>query len=298
MFAPQLSIVIASCIGPPFITRCLESLGSQRGGVDVEFLVVDRAGGRVAALIERDFPWVTLVRRPPGESVPDLRRHGIEAARSSHVAIIEEHCVARGDWIATLLSCMRDPVAATGGVVADAAYPRLVDWAVYFTEYNGYLPPGNRGETRDVCAANCLYRREVLLRHLATAGSGYWEAGLHQTLLAAGERFRTEPELVVYHTGPFRFGYYLRQRFLFSRGFAGIRRQRVSTGFRLAYLLLAPCLVPLLWGRMALRVVARRRRIGRFLLAQPYLVPVIAIYVLGEWMGFLAGPGGSLSRIE
>lgn len=298
MSVPRLSIVIASCVGPPFITRCLGSLASQRDEAEVEFLVVDRAGGAVATLIESEFPWVTLVRRPPGESVPELRRRGVEAARASHVAIIEEHCVARDDWIAKLLRCQRDPVAATGGVVDDAAYARLVDWAVYFTEYNGYLPPGDRGEASDVCAANCLYRREVLLRYLSAADGGYWEAGLHRRLLSAGERLRTEPELVVYHTGPFRFGYYLRQRFLFSRAFAGIRRRQVSAGFRLAYLLLAPCLVPLLWGRMALRVVARRRRIGWFLLAQPYLVPVIVTYVLGEWIGFLSGPGDSLSRIE
>jgi hypothetical protein len=298
MSAPQLSIVIASCVGPPFITRCLESLDGQRSLTDVECIVVDRAGGAVAAAIERGFPWVTLIRRPPRESVPDLRRCGIQAARASHVAIIEEHCVARADWIATLLRCRREPCAAIGGVVADAAYPRLMDWAVYFTEYNGYLPPGNRGETSDVCAANCVYRRDLLLEYLPAAGSGYWEAGLNHTLLAAGERFRSEPDLVVFHTGPFPFGYYLRQRYLFSRAFAGIRRPHISPVFRAAYLACAPILIPLLWARMALRVCAQRRRIRTFVLAQPFLLPILATYVLGEWVGFLTGPGDSLSKIE
>ncbi len=298
MPAPQLSIVVASCVGPPFITRCLQSLDKQRGQADVEFIVVDRAGGAVAAGIERDFPWVTLIRRPADESVPDLRRFGIQAARAPHVAIIEEHCVARADWIATLLRCAREPVAATGGVVADAAYARRMDWAVYFTEYNSYMPPGNRGETRDMCVANCVYRRDVLLRYLPAAGSGYWEAGLNHTMLAAGEHFRTEPELVVYHTGPFRFGYYLRQRYLFSRAFAGTRRAHMSAGARVAYLMLAPCLIPLLWARMARRVFAGQRSIGSFILAQPYLLPVLITYVFGEWIGFLAGPGDSLSKIE
>ena len=298
MSNPQLSIVIASCVGPPFITHCLQSLDAQRQQADIECIVVDRAGSAVADAIARDFPWVTLIRRAPGESVPDLRRCGIHAARAAHIAIIEEHCVARDDWIATLLRCIREPVAATGGVVADADYARLMDWAVYFTEYNSYMPPGQRGDTHDVCAANCVYRRDVLLQHLPAAGSGYWEAGLNHTLLAVGERFRTEPELVVYHTGPFGFAYYLRQRYLFSRAFAGIRRPHVSSRWRLAYLVLAPAIVPLLWARMALRVFASRRRVGRFILAQPYLLPVIGIYVLGEWVGFAAGPGDSLSKIE
>jgi glycosyltransferase involved in cell wall biosynthesis len=298
MSTPKLSIVIASCVGPPFITRCLKSLEGQiqQGGIEV--IVVDRAGGEVAAGIEREFPWVRLIRRPPGESVPDLRRCGIEQAAAEYVAIIEEHCVARGDWIATILRSIEAPVAAVRGVVEDANYERLIDWAVYFTEYNAYMPPLERGITDDVCAANCVYRRDLLIKHLPVKGSGYWEAGLNQTLLASGERFVSEPDLVVYHNGPFGFAYYLRQRYLFSRAFAGARRASVSTGFRLAYLLLAPLLIPLLWGRTAARVYRKRYRVGKFIQVLPHLVPITAIYVLGEWVGFLTGPGDSLSQIE
>ena len=298
MAVPQLSVVIASCVGPPFITRCLESLAAQRQQGELEFLVVDRAGGDVAAGIAHDFPWVRLIRRPPGESVPDLRRHGIAAARADYVAIIEEHCVAAADWSATILRCIREPVAAIGGVVQDANYPRLMDWAVYFTEYNSYMPPVARGEVQDVCAANCVYRRDLLLRYLPEAGSGYWEAGLNHKLLASGERFRLEPDLVVYHTGPFGFGYYLQQRFLFSRAFAGIRRNHVSTAFRIGYLFLAPLLVPLLLARTASRVWAKRHRVDKFVQVLPHLLPITATYVLGEWVGFLTGPGDSLSKIE
>jgi len=304
MSKPQLSVIIASCVGPPFITRCLKSLEGQRGQAEIEFIVVDRAGGEIAAGIKRDFPWVRLLSRPAGESVPDLRRRAIEVAEADYVAIIEEHCVAREDWIATILRCVEEgqrgqaPVAAIRGIVADADYNRLMDWAVYFTEYNSYMPPLARGTTDDVCAANCVYRRDLLIRHLPETGSGYWEAVLNQTLIAAGERFLSEPDLVVYHTGPFGFSYYLRQRFLFSRAFAGVRREHVSAGFRLAYLFFAPLLVPLLWARTASRVWSKRHRVDKFIRVLPHLVPITATYVLGEWVGFLAGPGDSLSKIE
>src|SRR3990172_4787049 len=162
----RLSIVIASCVGPPFINHCLESLERQCIEANVECFVVDRAGGNTANGIEREFPWVTLIRRPKVESVPDLRRYGISLAKSEYVAIIEEHCVARYDWITTILRCVQEPVAAIGGVVHDADYERLMDWAVYFTEYNSYMPPVERSETQDVCAANCVYRRELLMKHL------------------------------------------------------------------------------------------------------------------------------------
>jgi len=293
-----LSIVIASCVGAPFITRCLESLAPQCAQASVEVIVADRIGGDVATSIERAFPWVTLLRRPEGESVPDLRRHGIGAGHGTHVAIIEEHCVAREDWVATLLRCIREPAAAIGGPVVDANYARLVDWAVYFTEYNSYMPPVRRGETSDVCAANCVYRRDILLQYLPAAGSGYWEAGVNQTLLARGERFLCEPDLVVYHTGPFGLRYYLWQRFLFSRAFAGIRRAYVSPAVRLVYLVLAPLLVPLLLARTAQRVFTKRHRVGTFLQVLPLLIPITVTYVVGEWIGFLIGPGDSLSKIE
>jgi hypothetical protein len=152
--------------------------------------------------------------------------------------------------------------------------------------------------TDDICAANCVYRRDLLIKHLPAQGSGYWEAGLNHTLLASGERFVSEPDLVVYHHGPFGFTYYLRQRYLFSRAFAGTRRASVSAGFRFAYLTLAPLLIPLLWARTAARVYRKRYRVDKFIQVLPHLVPITAIYVLGEWVGFLTGPGDSLSQIE
>jgi glycosyltransferase involved in cell wall biosynthesis len=298
MSKPKLSIVVASCAGQPFINRCLESLEKQISHDEIECIVVDRAGGEVAEAIARDFPWAKLERRPTDESVPDLRRFGIEKAQADYVAIIEEHCVAREDWIEVILRHIKEPVAVIGGVVEDADYERLMDWAVYFTEYNSYMPPTERGKTEDVCAANCVYRRDLLLANLPPSGSGYWEAGLNHKLSAAGESFISEPELVVYHTGPFGLFYYLHQRYLFSRAFAGTRREHVSAVFRAAYLFLSPFLIPLLWARTAARVFAKRQHIGKFLQVTPHMIPITATYVFGECVGFLAGRGDSLSKIE
>lgn len=298
MSRPKLSVVIASCVGSPFITRCLDSLGPQMAIDDVECIVVDRAGGEVAAGIESDFPWATLVRRFAGESIPDLRRHGIAEARAEYVAIIEEHCIAREDWIATILRSITEPLAAIGGVVEDSNFDRLTDWAVYFTEYGPYMPPSTRGITDDVCAANCVYRRDLLLEYLSESGNGCWEAGLNRRLIEAGETLVSEPELVVFKTGPFGLRYYLRQRYLFSRAFAGTRREHVSTAFRVLYLLLSPLLILLLWARIGLRVLAKRRKIGKFLQVTPLLIPISATYVIGECVGFVVGPGDSLTKIE
>lgn len=295
---PKLSIVIASCVGAPFIDRCLKSLEDQAAGNEIECIVVDRAGAELADRLEREYAWIKVFRRPAVDSVPDLRKHGIGQANSDYIAIIEEHCVAREDWVKTILSCIEKNPAAIGGVVADADYKRLMDWAVYFTEYNSYMPPSERGETLDVCAANCVYRRDLLEKHLPATGSGYWEAGLNKILLDAGEKFINEPELVVSHTGPFGLTYYLHQRYLFSRAFAGTRREHVSAVFKAGYVFLAPLLIPLLWARTASRVFAKGRHVGKFLQVTPHMIPITATYVFGEWVGFLTGPGDSLQKIE
>ena len=120
---PTLTVVIASCVGPPFLPACLRSLEPQRQGDAIEFIVADRAGDAVAAEIARDFPWVSLIRCPPGESVPDLRRAAIAKARGPWIAIIEEHCVAAPNWIATVLRSINQPVAAIGGPIMDDDYP-------------------------------------------------------------------------------------------------------------------------------------------------------------------------------
>lgn len=295
---PRLSVVIASCVGAPFIDRCLESLEAQISGTDIECIVVDRAGEDVASRIERDFAWTRVIRRPPGESVPDLRRAGVVEAKADYVAIIEEHCLAHEDWIATIMRGTDEPIGALGGVVEDANYNRLTDWAVYFTEYNSYMPPVDPNASTDICAANCVYDRELLIKYLPPEGSGYWEAGLNRKLLENGATFRIDPELIVYHTGPFGLFYYLHQRYLFSRAFAGTRRDSVSAVFRAGYLFLAPLLIPLLWVRTASRVFKKRQHIAKFLSVTPHMVPITATYVLGEWIGFLAGRGDSLSKIE
>ncbi|MHC4167698.1 MAG: glycosyltransferase family 2 protein, partial [Planctomycetota bacterium] len=232
MAEPELSVIIASCVGDPYISRCLRSLEGQRDERS-EFIVVDRAGGKVAEMIERDFPWVKLIHRPEGQSVPDLRRDGLEESQADYVAIIEEHCVAGENWIELALKCIEQDPAAVGGVVDDSNFDRLMDWAVYFTEYNSYMPPVERGITYDVCAANCVYRRDLLLEFLPEKGSGYWEAVVNNRLMEAGHEL----------------------------AFGGIRRSAVPLWYRLAYVFLAPLLVPLLWFRTTKRVIAKGHRV-------------------------------------
>ena len=291
------SVVIASIVGPPFIDDCLVSLESQVAKCGAEVIVVACGTADYAARLAGKFPWVRVIHRAERESVPELRLHGLEAARGDVVAIIEEHCLAAPDWLERALEAHAGgDYGAVGGPVADSAYPRLVDWVVYFCEYNSYLPPWREGEWQDLGSANIAYSRAVLLRYRELLGAGYWEAALHPRLLADGVKFKPAPAMLVHHRGPFAFGYYLGQRYWFSRAFAGARGLPAS---RKAIYCLASPLVPfLLLVRMAQRVWRKRCHVGKFVQSVPLLIPVLTVYVVGELVGYVAGPGDALSKVE
>jgi glycosyltransferase involved in cell wall biosynthesis len=296
---PRASVVIASIVGPPFIDDCLRSIERQAHALDAEVIVVACGTAEYARRLQQSFPWIQVVHRAQRETVPELRRAGVEHAQGDVVAIIEEHCLADSDWLRRAVEAHASgDWGAVGGPVLDHAYPRLRDWVVYFCEYNGYLPPWQAGEVTDLNGANIVYRRDVLLEHKALLGSGYWEASLHPRLLAKGIKFRSIPDMTVRHRGPFNYGYYLQQRYWFSRAFAGHRAKNLPAAKRLMYLLAAPLIPALLLARMAGRVYQKRCRMNKFIESLPLVIPALAVYVAGEWVGYLAGPGDALSRVE
>jgi glycosyltransferase involved in cell wall biosynthesis len=297
MDSRRVSVVIASLVGAPFIDECLESLERQAKECPAEVIVVACGTAAEFERLAAKFSWVRVIHQKERETVPDLRRRGVEAASGTLVAIIEEHCVAAADWLQRAIEAHAGgDYGAVGGPVADSGYPRLVDWAVYFCEYNGYLPPWRESEWQELGSANIAYRRAVLLEYREQLGAGYWEAALHRELMAGGVKFHPAPAMVVHHRGPFAYGYYLRQRYWFSRAFAGARDLPASR--KAAYCLASPLVPFLLLARMAQRVFRKRCHADKFLKSLPLLIPVAFVYVAGELIGYLAGPGDALSKVE
>jgi glycosyltransferase involved in cell wall biosynthesis len=299
MRAKSVSVVIASGAGGDFLFRCLDSLRGQAKEESAEVIVVDRCGGEKLARVEMEYPFVTVVPTDPKDrlSVPELRAMGVKKAKGEIVATIEEHCVAPPHWLHTILTSFQEEDVAIGGPICDRDYDRIRDWVVYFSEYHNYLPPWEEGERYSLNGANIAYRRQKLLDHQEILPSGYWEVVLHPQLASEGF-FRSVPHMGVYHTGPFNYGYYLTQRYLLSRVWGAMQREKVSFMGRLVYLIIAPILPFLLLARIARRVSKSGHRVGKFFIAFPLLVGVAIAYVWGEWLGYLTGPGDALERVE
>jgi glycosyltransferase involved in cell wall biosynthesis len=295
---PSVSVVIASIVGPPFIDDCLASVFAQKNAPAFEVIVVDCRGPENVARLRQRFPEVRFIELDHRETVPQLRRIGVEHAKGGIVAIIEEHCLAAENWLATLSSAFSPGYVAVGGPVDFRDDGRLRDWITYFIEYNSYLPPWADGDSYNVGSANAAYRKETLDANVSVLNDGYWEATLHPKLFAEGARFRGVPGMIVYHRGPFDYLYYVRQRYLFSRAFAGARRGTLPAGKRAVYLLAAPAIPFVLLARIGARVFAKKCHPDKFLLSLPLLVPAMTSYVFGEWMGYAFGPGNALMEVE
>jgi hypothetical protein len=296
---PRISVVVASKVGAPFIDYCLGSLREQAKTQGAEVIVVAAGEKAYADKIAADYPWTRVIHSTEVTQVPAMRRIGVEAASGPLVAVIEEHCSAAADWLTKTLAALGSgSYAAVGGPVVDYGYRRLRDWVVYFLEYHGALPPAPQGETTNLNDANIAYPRPLLMEHLDLLNDGYWPMTLHPTLIAKGMTMLSVPDMIVHHRGPFNFSYYLGQRFLFSRAYAGVRAQTQPASRRLAYILLAPLVPFMMLARISGIVLRKGRRIPQFLATLPLLSVALVVMVAGEWLGCVAGPGDALAKVE
>jgi len=298
---PTVSVVIASGAGGEFLFRLLDALAPQARAEEAEVLIADRVGGETARRLAAEHPWAVVIpvargadgRKP---AVPALRAAAAARARGDVVAVIEEHCRPPAGWLRAIRESFRREDAAIGGPILDDGWRRRRDWVVLFSEYHNYLPPWPEGERELLNGANIAYRRELLERHREALASGYWEVVLHPRLARDG-RMRGLQRLGVHHTGPFDYGYYLRQRFLLSRVWGAMQRGRAPAAKRALYLVAAPLFPFLLLARITLRVV-KSPYLVPYLLTLPLLVPVAFAYVLGEWTGYAFGFGDALEEVE
>ena len=297
---PFVSVVIASVNGFPWIGACLDALTRQRGGIAYEILVLDRCGETVREEIRRRFPQPEI-RVLPVEgcpSIPKLRALGMAAARGRMIGILEDHCNVPPTWFQSIGRAHRAGHRAIGSGVENGAVERVTDWAVFFCEYAKFMPPVQGGTGVEIPGNCAVYDRLALDLVGPEIRQEVWESFIHRRMAEEGVEFFCDPEMTVSHKREFPFGYFMSQRYHYSRSFAGMRLQNAPLSRRLLYACATPLLPPMLLWRMATTIRRKGRRKKEFITA----VPVIGVFLLswawGEAVGALFGPGDSLARVE
>jgi GT2 family glycosyltransferase len=297
---PLISVVIASVNGMPSIGECLEALTKQHGDIRYEVLVVDRCEEKTREEIRHRFsqPQIRLIPVEGAPSIPKLRAIGIAAANGRMIAILEDHCNVPRHWFESIARAHQAGHQAIGSGVENGSTERLIDWAVFFCEYSRFMPPVRGGIVPEIPGNCAVYDRLVLDRLGPKLKEEVWELFLHERLKEEGVTFFCDPAMTVSHKKEFGFGYFMSQRYHYSRSFAAMRMIAATISRRLAYACATPALPFLLLWRMATTVWRKQRHRKEFLLATPIIGMFLASWAWGEAVGALLGPGHSLARVE
>ena len=295
--APVLSVVIPSVNSYDDLDGCLHALEAQ--GLAIEVVVVDRLGEHVRHWVRKHHPGTVVIAVPGDTTIPQMRALGIRRASAPAVAVIEDHVIVPDGWVRAMLAALEAGAEVAGGAVDNAATTTLIDWAAFLCEYSSTLPPLPAGPSDWLPGNNVIYRTSLLRRHDAVLDEGKWENRLHNAIRAGGTQLMMHPEIVVGHKMHYSFGLYMSQRYLYSRSYAGARRDGMALGRRLAMGLAAlVALPPLMFLRTIQRIRAKKRYPRELARSLPLLVPFCLSWGAGEAMGYWFGPGRAMTRVR
>jgi hypothetical protein len=295
----SLSVILAATHPWPELEGCLESLYDQAQAVGAEIIIAD---GHGSALPADGGPFRHLVHLvEPGASVFQLRALAAERAGGEIVAVTEDHCRLSSDWCVEVLEAHRryPNAAAVGGVVENGAQRSLLDWACFVIPHGSFMRPIRNGEANMISLqANVSYKRWALEDADAGDGLGLMEMLHNRKLRAQGHQLVADDRLVVEHVQFVDLHKACSLHYHNGRSIAGFRLARLGLSGRL--LRLASCSVLTFVNLYkTIRPLREKGRLhGRILAALPLSFMLLCCHTLGEFVGYLAGPGNSPQRLE
>ena len=285
--------------------RVLESLVAlrrQERSPTFEVVIVDRLQDAVTDIIRRDYPEVVLLACESNKTLPEMRRLALECALGLFIIVTEDHCVPSDNWLASFQDVIKSApadAAAFGGCVENGVHDTALDWATFLCEYSNSMSPRPNGYATDIPGMNVAYRREALSSiPTAQLDRGFWETTVHPQLERENQRLYSSNNIKIYHCKKFSLRLFCRQRFVYSKYYAGIRFPITARTKRVTTAMLSVALPPVLFWRMTRSILAKKRLRREFVLASPYLALFSVIWAAGDIAGYLFGPGNALLEIE
>ncbi len=294
----KISVVTIALHGSPLLEESLRALAKQQGDGDAEIIVVSCPQNAPAEHVKKEFSRVKFLQSSERLGIPQLRAVGMSRATGNIIAITEDCCIPSENWFEEIRKAHKLGYGAAGGSIEKGSSNKIVNWAVYLCEYSEAMPPIPAGEVAGIPGNNASYKREVLEQVDESIRKDYWEFFLHEELRRQNVKLLSVPAMVVVKKKEFSFLYFLTQRFYYSRSFAGMRRTRIPTSRRLLSVLISPLIPFLMTWRIAQQVHQKKRHYKAFLMSLPLLTIFMVSYAAGEFVGYLVGPGDSLSKVE
>lgn len=285
---PQVSVAVVAICGLPQLARCLDALGAQQGAPDFEVVVAaDPELGDLSPIRKRH-PAVKLLSREGCRTPIALAAMALQACGGSRLLLTEDSCVAEPAWVATLAATPWEGRAAVGGLVEPLEAPPAT-WAFCYVDFFRYTGPAAEGPVPSLSVCNVAYHRSQLSAIAAVWETSFHETEVHDHLRARFGELWLAPGAEVRVRRNVRFRDAMYERYAFGRLFGATRVRHLTFIRRVAHLLLAPGLPPLLFGRLAAKAMTRPDTGARFRRAVPALAALVCAWSWGEWLGYLTG---------
>lgn len=187
--------------------------------------------------------------------------------------------------------------AAIGGSVENAADRRVMDWASFLIVQVAVMAPIRSGKARRLSGAvNVSYKRDALADISDNDGMGAMD-GLHQGMLRKrGELLVADDEIRIAHDQSLGFRGTTAIHYHAGRTMSGFRRQTMGPIDWVRFI--GAFVIPLArFGRIV--AIGTRKGYARHIATGgPAIVWLLYSQALGQFVGYLSGPGDSASQVQ
>ena len=294
---PPISVTISTVQGWSHIADALTTTIRSVQDVGGEVVVTD--GSDEAApgpdILGPGVVWAKY----PGESVFQLRVRGYQLARGALVAVTEDHVHVPRDWARRLLDAhaAHPEAIAIGGSVVNGATRTVIDWASFLVVQSAVAAPIPSGPAKRLSGAvNVCYRRAAIEHIDAHEGLGAMD-GLHQRQLAdAGATMLNDDTIRVSHVQEIGWRGTTAGHYNAGRTMSGFRRQQLKPVDVVR--IVGALFVPLARYVVTVRRLAPRGYGPQLLRCTPAILWLLYAQGLGQFLGYVAGPGDSPGKVQ
>lgn len=295
-----VSVIIASNNAEAVIVECLTRLLHQGEHSKLEIIVADSSTDTTAQLVRMRFPQVRLLHFTSPTSVPVLRGRGIAVATGQIIAFLDPYSMVGQDWLKQLIRVHTEhdhPVIGGTVDLYQADCQGVLTWAQYFNEYGMFMAPVEEGPTGILPGSNISYKRNVLYAGDSPRFKDFWKTFVNAGIRRSGKQLWQSSSVNIALQKPVGFGGFLLTRFTHGRCYAGMRCVESGLPIRFLRVLSTPLLPFLLQYRWSRQIWRKKRHRRKFLQTLALQFILFSCWSLGEFTGYLTGPGKSCTKL-
>ncbi|MEO8376275.1 MAG: hypothetical protein ABI579_01280 [Candidatus Sumerlaeota bacterium] len=291
----KISVILWNRGDATALKRCINSLLAARGGDQIEIVAAVHP-----PVIKEEISTaanVTILNIEERANHAMLRAHAMAAASGAWFFFTEPYCTFPEDFIDHLRSGVQMEADIIGGGVAVANETSAIGWATALFEFAPFMSPCGETGKVGVTTNNVMIRRKLLDHASQWLRDGFWKYFFVEFARQNGAKVSQQPERIVFHRPPYKFGIFLRRTFHHARVFVSMRNKDRSFFQRFTRALCFAGVPIVMYGRVLRTAWDKDALTMRVLLLAPYLLCMYVAWALGEVCGLLAGPGISLVEV-